>query len=34
VQVTDGQLNVRFIERKGFNLPIINAILVRERPDR
>ena len=34
VQVTDGQLNIRFVERKGFSLPIINAILVRERPDR
>ena len=34
VTVTDGQLNLRFIERKGFNKPIVNAILVRHRPDR
>ena len=34
VQVTDGQLNIRFVERKGFDLPIVNAILVVHRPDR
>ncbi|MCI0689238.1 MAG: carboxypeptidase regulatory-like domain-containing protein [Sporichthyaceae bacterium] len=34
VTVTDGQLNLRFIERRGFNKPIVNAILIRHRPDR
>jgi subtilisin family serine protease len=34
VQVTDGQLNLRFVERKGFGVPVVNAIMVRERPDR
>jgi hypothetical protein len=32
--VTDGQLNVRFVERTGFELPVVNAIRVRHRPDR
>ena len=34
VEVTDGQLNLRFVERKGFDQPVINAIRIRERPDR
>ena len=34
VEVTDGQLNLRFIERKGFDQPVVNAIKIRERPDR
>lgn len=32
--VTDGQLNVRFIPRRGFGQPIVNAIRVTHRPDR
>jgi subtilisin family serine protease len=32
VQVTDGQLNLRFVERRGFALPIVNAIRVFHRP--
>ncbi len=34
VLVTDGQLNLRFVERKGFDEPVVNAIRIRERPDR
>jgi hypothetical protein len=34
VVVTDGQLNIRFIPRTGFGVPIINAIQVVHRPDR
>ncbi len=33
VPVTDGQLNVRFVTRRGFAKPIINAIQVVHRPD-
>ncbi|HEX6074948.1 MAG TPA: S8 family serine peptidase, partial [Micromonosporaceae bacterium] len=33
VQVTDGQLNVRFFAYRGFGTPIVNAIRVTERPD-
>jgi hypothetical protein len=33
IPVTDGQLNVRFVTRRGFKEPIVNAIRVRERPD-
>src|SRR5262245_33606029 len=33
VTVTDGQLNLRFVQRKGFQKPIVNAILIRNRPD-
>ncbi len=32
--VTDGQLNVRFVARRGYKEPIINAIRVTHRPDR
>ncbi|MGH8837320.1 MAG: carboxypeptidase regulatory-like domain-containing protein [Actinomycetes bacterium] len=34
VSVADGQLNLRFVQRKGFQKPIVNAILIRHRPDR
>ena len=34
LNVTDGQLNARFIERRGFGQPVINAIRVTHRPDR
>jgi len=34
VLVTDGQLNLQFVERKGFDQPVVNAIRIRERPDR
>jgi N-acetylneuraminic acid mutarotase len=34
VQVTDGQLNLRFVARRGFKEPVINGIRIRERPDR
>ncbi|HEX6292175.1 MAG TPA: carboxypeptidase regulatory-like domain-containing protein [Herpetosiphonaceae bacterium] len=34
VTVTDGQLNIRFLTRRGFGEPIINAIRVTDRPDR
>jgi subtilisin family serine protease len=34
VPVTDGQLNVRFVTRRGFAKPIVNAIQVVHRPDR
>ena len=33
VPVTDGQLNVRFVTRRGFAQPIVNAIQVVHRPD-
>jgi subtilisin family serine protease len=33
VVVTDGQLNIRFVARTGFGVPIINAIRVIHRPD-
>jgi hypothetical protein len=33
VNVTDGQLNVRFITRRGFGQPIVNAVRVTSRPD-
>jgi hypothetical protein len=31
--ITDGQLNVRIVERRGYAPPIINAIRVTQRPD-
>jgi hypothetical protein len=34
VAVTDGQANVRFVERRGYTGPVINAIRVTHRPDR
>jgi hypothetical protein len=34
VQVTDGQLNVRFITHKGFGKPLVNAIRITQRPDK
>ena len=34
VRVTDGQLNLRLVARKGFGQPIVNAVRVSERPDR
>ena len=34
VTVTDGQLNLRFLTRRGFGDPIVNAIRVTHRPDR
>ena len=34
VTVTDGQLNVRFVPRKGYALPIINALRVTHMPDK
>lgn len=34
VSVTDGQLNVRFLPRRGYAQPIINAVRVTHRPDR
>jgi hypothetical protein len=33
VQVTDGQLNVRFVTHKGYGQPILNAVRVTNRPD-
>jgi subtilisin family serine protease len=33
VRVTDGQLNIRFVARKGFGTPTVNAIRVTARPD-
>jgi hypothetical protein len=33
VQVTDGQLNLRFVARQGSKEPIINGIRIRQRPD-
>lgn len=34
ITVTDGQLNLRFLPRRGYNEPLINAIRVTQRPDR
>ena len=34
IPVTDGQLNVRFIQRQATKEPIVNAIRVVQRPDR
>ncbi|SCL31872.1 Serine protease, subtilisin family [Micromonospora rhizosphaerae] len=34
VQVTDGQLNIRFVGRRGYAPPIVNGIQVIHRPDR
>jgi subtilisin family serine protease len=34
VEVTDGRMDVRFVPRAGFNLPVINALRVTHRPDR
>jgi hypothetical protein len=34
VTVTDGQLNLRFLTRRGYGEPLINAIRVTQRPDR
>jgi subtilisin family serine protease len=34
VNVTDGQLSVRFVERRGYGDPQINALRVTHRPDR
>lgn len=33
VQVTDGQLNIRFVTRTGYGQPIVNALRVTNRPD-
>ncbi|WP_416900669.1 S8 family serine peptidase [Micromonospora echinospora] len=33
VQVTDGQLNVRFVTHAGYGQPIVNALRVTNRPD-
>ena len=33
VAVTDGQLNVRFVPRAGFAVPIVNGVRVTHRPD-
>ena len=33
VPVTDGQLNVRFVPRSGFAVPIVNGVRVTHRPD-
>lgn len=33
LRVTDGQLNLRFVPRRGFGQPIVNAIRVTHRPD-
>jgi hypothetical protein len=33
VLVTDGQLNLRFVERQGFDKPLVNAIQITHRPD-
>jgi hypothetical protein len=33
VEVTDGQLNVRFVPRSGFAVPILNGLRVTHRPD-
>jgi hypothetical protein len=33
VEVTDGQLRVRFLERRGYGQPIVNAIRLTHRPD-
>jgi hypothetical protein len=34
VPVTDGSVNVRFVERRGFGDPEVNAVRVTHRPDR
>lgn len=34
IEVTDGQLNLRFVPRKGYGDPLVNAIRVFQRPDR
>ncbi|MFY1670678.1 carboxypeptidase regulatory-like domain-containing protein [Plantactinospora sp. WMMB334] len=34
VRVTDGQLNLRFVERYGFAKPVVSGIQVTHRPDR
>ena len=34
VPVTDGRLNIRFVSRRGYATPIVNAIQVVHRPDR
>jgi hypothetical protein len=34
VVMTENQLNIRFLTRRGFGLPIINAVRVTHRPDR
>nr|MDT0662543.1 carboxypeptidase regulatory-like domain-containing protein [Micromonospora sp. DSM 115978] len=34
LQVTDGQLNLRFVQRRGFSLPTVSGIQVIHRPDR
>jgi hypothetical protein len=34
IAVTDGQLNVRLVARRGYQIPIINALRVTHRPDR
>ena len=33
VEVTDGQLRIRFLERRGYGKPIVNAIRLTHRPD-
>jgi hypothetical protein len=33
VRVTDGQLNVRLVERRSYGQPFISALRVTERPD-
>jgi hypothetical protein len=34
IEVTDGQLNLRFVPRKGYGEPLVNALRVIHRPDR
>ncbi|HEV8627572.1 MAG TPA: carboxypeptidase regulatory-like domain-containing protein, partial [Acidimicrobiia bacterium] len=34
LQVTDGQLNIRFVARRGYAPPIVNAVRAIHRPDR
>lgn len=33
VEIADGSLRIRFIERVGFHAPIVSAIEVSHRPD-
>ena len=33
VHVTDGVLNIRFVQRSGFNKTLVNALRVTHRPD-
>lgn len=33
VEITDGQLNLRFVARRGYAAPIVNALRIVERPD-